>query len=103
MKQIKSMEELRKEFLDKQNMYALITYKQENFEKEFSEQSRTYMVGSYNRYFESGKIANSLFGSCIDGTDVGVRLDWYNWKIEKIMILETQEEIDKYNSMLGEY
>lgn len=103
MKQIKSMEELRKEFYDQQNKYALITYKQENFEKEFSEQSRTYMVGSYNKCFQSGKIANSMFGSCIDGTDIGVRLDWYNWKVEKIMLLETQEEIDKYNSMLGQY
>ena len=102
MKQV-TLEELTKEFQDQQNKYALITYKQENFEKEFNETSRTYMVGSYNKYFQSGKISSSLFGSCIDGTDVGVRLDWYNWEIEKIMILETQAEIDKYNSMLGQH
>lgn len=90
-------------FRDTQDKYALITYKQENFEKEFSEQSRTYMVSSDNRCFETGKIANSMFGSCIDGTDVGIRLDWYKWKIEKIMLLETQEEIDRYEKMLGDH
>ena len=102
MKQV-TFQELKKDFQDKENKYALITYKKENFEKEFDEQSRTYLISSNNRFFQSGKISSSLFGSCIDGTDVGVRLDWYNWKIEKIMILETQAEIDKYNSMLGQH
>ena len=65
------------------------------------------IVSTYNGYypvqpsFQSGKIANSLYGSCLDGTDVCVRLDNYNWKIEKIVILETEEEIEKYKSMIG--
>ena len=102
MKQV-TFQEMKEQFMDKEDKYALITYKQDNFEKEFSEQSRTYMVSSNNRCFETGKIANSMFGSCIDGTDVGVRLDWYNWRIEKVMILETQEEIDRYSKMLGDH
>lgn len=102
MKQV-TYTEMEREFYNEQGKYALITYKQENFDKEYSEKSRTYMVGSYNKCFQGGKISNSMFGSCIDGTDIGVRLDLYNWKIEKIIILETQEEIDKYNDMLGKY
>lgn len=102
MKQV-TYSQMQEELYDQENKYVLITYKQENWDKEYSEQSRTYMVGSYNKCFKSGMLGNSMYGSCIDGTDVGVRLDWYNWKVEKIMLLETQEEIDKYNAMLGKH
>lgn len=99
MKQV-TFQEMEKEFYDKEGKYALITYKQESFNKEYSEQSRTYIVGSWNKCFKSGMLGHSMFGSCIDGKDNYVRLDWYNWKIEKIMLLETQEEIDKYCAMI---
>lgn len=92
---------LKEEFYDKENKYALITYNQSNFDKEYNEISRTYLISSDNRCFQGGKIANSLYGSCLDGTDVCVRLDNYNWKIEKIVILETEEEIEKYKNMIG--
>ena len=102
MKQV-TFSQLQEIFADTQDKYALITYKQQkDWKKEYSEQSRTYMVGSYNKYFQSGKCGKSMFGHCIDGTDVGVRLDWYNWEIEKVMLLETQEEINKYEEMLGD-
>ena len=101
MKQV-TYSQLQEEFCNQQDKYVLITYKQENFDKEYNEQSRTYLVGSYNKCFQSGKIANSMFGSCIDGTDKGVRLDWYNWKVEKYVILETEEEIKKYLDMCRE-
>lgn len=61
---------------------GVIVYKQSNFEKQYSEESRSYRVWNCNRVFQAGKIANSLFGSCLDGTDQGVRLDWYNWEPE---------------------
>lgn len=102
MKQV-TYSQLQEEFRDTENKYVLITYKQENFEKEYSEQSRTYLVGSYNKKFQSGKISSSMFGDCIDGTDIGVRLDLYNWKVEKYVILETEEEINKYKAMCGKY
>ena len=66
--------------------YVDITYLQENFDKEFTEIQRTYRVYSENNYFDSEKISTSIFGSCLDGTDDGVRLDWYNWKIEKMTV-----------------
>lgn len=91
---------LKEEFCDKENKYALIIYSQSNFNKEYSELSRTYLISSDNRCFQSGKISNSLFGSCLDGTDTFVKLSDYNWKIEKVIILETEEEINKYKSMI---
>lgn len=65
----------------------MITYKQENWkEVNYTEKQRTYRVSKENNYFREGKISNSLFGDCLDGKDVGIRLDWYNWTIEKVAI-----------------
>ena len=67
---------------DKAEKFGVIVYKQSNFKNEYSENSRSYRVHNANRKFQKGKIANSLFGDCLDGTDIGVRLDWYGWDVE---------------------
>ena len=67
---------------DSARLFGVIVFKASNFDKEYSELSRSYRVSNANRHFQDGKIANSLFGSCLDGTDDGVRLDWYNWDVE---------------------
>lgn len=66
---------------------AVIVFKQESFNKEYSELSRSYSVSSESKYFMSNMGGNSLFGSCLDGSDSGVRLDWYMrgdnpWQVE---------------------
>lgn len=66
----------------KQAISAVIVYKQENWDKKYPVKSRSYEVSSNNKCFQDNKIANSCFGSCLDGTDEGVRLDWYNWKVD---------------------
>lgn len=67
---------------DKAEKFGVIVYKQSNFKNEYSEESRSYRVHNANRTFQKDKIANSLFGDCLDGTDNGVRLDWYKWTVE---------------------
>lgn len=61
---------------------GVIVYKQSNWKNEepYTEKERSYRVSSANRHFQAGKFSNSLFGYCLDGTDQGVRLDWYNWE-----------------------
>lgn len=62
---------------------GVIVYKQSNFKaRTYSTESRSYRVSSCNRRFQDGKLANSLYGDCLDGTDVGVRLDWCGWDVE---------------------
>ena len=61
---------------------AVIVFKPENWTVEYSELSRSYQVWNNNRAFQPGKIANSVFGYCLDGTDPGVRLDWYKWSVD---------------------
>ena len=56
---------------------AVIVFAQESFNREFSEEARSYKISSDAKYFDADKIGKSLFGNCLDGTDDGVRLDWY--------------------------
>ena len=66
---------------------AVIVFKQVSFNKEYSELSRSYVVCSETKYFMPNMGGNSLFGSCLDGSESGVRLDWYMqgdkpWQVE---------------------
>lgn len=69
---------------DEQCITGVIVYKASNWGKkcQYTEKERSYRVGNNNRCFQSGKIANSLFGDCLDEKDVGVRLDWYKWDVD---------------------
>ena len=58
---------------------GVIVYKADNWTKSYTEEQRSYRVSSCNRCFQDGKIANSMYGDCLDGTEHGVRLDWYKW------------------------
>ena len=63
---------------------AVIVFKQSNFTKEYSETSRSYRVTSQGgKIFFNAMIGNSMFGDCLDGSERGVRLDAYNWEIER--------------------
>ena len=78
---------------DDHPLKCVVVIDQSSFDKEYSEESRSYMFRSDNKYFVSGMGGNSIFASSLDGTDVGVRLDWYlnKWKIEYCYILEDEE------------
>ena len=67
---------------DDECITGVIVYKASNWKKTYPLESRSYRVSNANRAFQDGKIANSMFGYCLDGTDQGVRLDWYNWKVD---------------------
>lgn len=68
--------------------------------KTYSQLERTYVVSSDNKAFQSGKSGYSIFGSCLDGTDQGVRLDLYmrdehggknGWTVEDCYVIEPDE------------
>lgn len=46
-----------------------------NNKKEYSWNSRTYVVSSYNKALQPNMGGYSIFGSCLDGTDTDVRLE----------------------------
>lgn len=61
---------------------AVIVFKASNWKKPYALRSRSYRVRNCCRRFQEGKISNQLSGDCLDGTDQGVRLDWYHWEVE---------------------
>lgn len=76
----------------KEYITGVIVYKASNWEKPYTETERSYRTSSKCRAFQPGKIANSIFGNCLDGTDDGVRLDWYDWEIDYCYL---DEEVTK--------
>ena len=64
-------------------LVGVIVYKQDKtWNREYSELERSYEVSNANRQFQPGKISNSLRGYCLDGKDLGVRLDLYDWEVD---------------------
>lgn len=59
-------------------MTAFIVFSESNWpDRHYPVRSRTYEIRSDSNAFRPKSCSASLFGSCADGTDQGVRLDWY--------------------------
>ena len=70
---------------DKHPITCVVVFKQGDwFRKEFTEVERSYRVSSDNKAFIPGQIGSSIFADCLDGTENGVRLDYYinRWKVD---------------------
>lgn len=72
-----------------------IIFAQSSFDKEYSRESRTYVVSSNNKRWCPGTISKSIWGSCRDGSDSDVKLSDYMfgpnaWEIEDCYIANTQ-------------
>jgi hypothetical protein len=78
------------QFSDENKLTAVAVIKASSFDKPYSETERSYKFTSDNKAF-IGACGNSIFADCLDGVDLGVRLDWYlhegGWKIDYCYIL----------------
>ena len=71
----------------KSKLHGVVVFTEDSFKKPYTEEQRSYRVSNENKGFQHGKISNSVFANCLDGTDNGVRLDWYMygddaWKVD---------------------
>lgn len=82
---LSELEESRKEW-----KRAVIVFTVDSFKKEYPLESRSYEIYSSDNYFDYSKISKSLFGTSLDKSDCGVRLDIYmrEWTIDYCYILE---------------
>ena len=71
--------ELRKDFRaaekEGEHLEGYITFTEDSFSEPYGWKSRTYRVSSNNKAYQPGKGGYSIFGSSLDGKDIGVRLD----------------------------
>lgn len=74
-----------------ERLLGVIVISEDSFTEEYSEEARSYVVSNDNKAFKSGMLGYSIFGSSLDGSDIGVRLDAYlecerggenGWKVE---------------------
>lgn len=80
---------------NKERLEGVVVFTEDSFAKLYTEQSRSYQFTSDNKAFLANQSSNSIFADCLDGTDDGVRIDWYMhdkerpWKVEYCYLLES--------------
>lgn len=79
---------------NKERLEAVVVFTEDSFGNPYTVKERSYRVSSDNKSFLPNQLGNSIFGDCLDGTDFGVRLDWYvhdkknPWRVEYCYLLE---------------
>lgn len=75
-------------------MVAVIT--KDSFRKEYTLKERSYAFTNHNKFFIPENLGNSIFADCLDGKDVGIRLEQHirtlDWNVEYCYIKEECEE-----------
>lgn len=90
-----------------EDLTAHIIFTEDSFTQGYSLLSRTYRITSGEKVFWSKTGSRSIFADCLDGTDQGVRLDWYladegnpgGWKVQDCYILEYTQDTDTISSV----
>lgn len=83
---------------DDEYLTAVAVITPDSFDKPYSETERSYKFTSNNYGFQSGKISNSIWADCLDGKDLGVRLDWYlydGWKVDYCYLVDNAKTESK--------
>lgn len=83
------------------SLTAIIVFTEDSFDKPYPRISRSYCLSSDNKAFWPRAAGYSIFSDCLDGTDPGVRLEWYmaeegnkdGWKVEDCYILEHMRDV----------
>lgn len=82
------------------HLTGMIVFTEDSFNKPYTRLSRSYCLSSDNKAFWPHAAGYSIFADCLDGTDQGVRLEWYmaeegnagGWKVEDCYILEKMRD-----------
>lgn len=62
---------------------AVIVFSSSNWSgQNYSEKSRSYASHSDQWGWDYSKLGRCRLGSCLDGTDKNIRLDYYDWKVD---------------------
>lgn len=68
-----------------ERLNGVIVFTEDSFNRPYSVEERSYRTNSDQKAFIPNQSSNSIFADCLDGKDIGVRLDWYmgtEWKVD---------------------
>ena len=75
----------------KEQTNIVVVFTEDSFTKPYSLEERSYIVSNDNKAFLDGMSGYSIYGSSLDGSDIGVRLEQYmelefggkdGWKVD---------------------
>lgn len=90
-----------------QHLTGYIVFSPASFEKEYSLESRTYVVSSDNKAYRPNMGGYSIFATSLDGSDPCVRLEQYmasehggkdGWQIERCYMMS--DEVERANAII---
>ena len=64
---------------------GVVVFTEDSFTAPYTEIERSYRVDNSQKAFRSNTISNSIWSDCLDGKDLGVRIDLYmydGWKVD---------------------
>lgn len=79
---------------NEKRLEAVVVFTEDSFNRPYTERDRSYQFSSDNKAFLPNQLGYSIFGDCLDGNDLGVRLDWYMradenpWKVDYCYLVE---------------
>ena len=83
-------------------LHGVIVFAEDYFSEPYTVTERSYYVGSHDKYWDILTIGRGLLGDCLDGIDLGVRLDWFRtpWKVDYCYFPDAEEKaaIEKFIS-----
>ena len=75
-----------------EHITAVAVIKQSSFSKPYTETERSYKFTNDNKAFIAGQLGYSIFADCLDGVDLGVRLERYieggGWEVDYCYLLD---------------
>lgn len=84
----------------KEPLKAVIVYTGRGWKKpayEYSLQERSYLTYSNSWGWDWSKLGNRRSGDSLDGADLGIRLDYYNWEVDYCYLVDadTPDEVEE--------
>lgn len=86
---------------ERKHLTGCIVFTEDSFNQPYSLESRTYAVSSDNKAYIPNMGGYSIFGSAVDGSDPGVRLEAYmaaerggkdGWRVDYCYMTEEEKE-----------
>ena len=84
----------------RRHLVGYVVFTKDSFEKEYTEEERTYVFSSANKAFMPNMGGYSIYASSLDGSDRNVRIEQYmkdeyggedGWKIEKCFVKDEEK------------